>query len=201
MADHDPIARRAGRVLLVDAAGRVLLMRGCDPARPDHRYWFTPGGGLDPGETPAEGAARELYEETGLRVPAASLGAPVHHEVTEFPFDGRWYRQEQEFFLLRVDGWRVDVSGYNDVERRTVDAHRWWPPAELAASGERIYPPDLPELLARVLGDDAPPGCPAPAGGPVAAALDGSGAAAGGGPVAAALDGSVAAAAGGESAC
>lgn len=26
-----------------------------------------PGGGLDPGEDPKEGALRELYEETGLR--------------------------------------------------------------------------------------------------------------------------------------
>jgi 8-oxo-dGTP pyrophosphatase MutT (NUDIX family) len=159
MADPDRIPRRAGRVLLVDAAERVLLMRGCDPARPEHRYWFTPGGGLDAGETTAEGAARELFEETGLRVAAADLGEPVHREVTEFPFDGRWYRQEQDFFLLRVADWRVDVTGYNDVERRTVDAHRWWGLAELATAPERVYPPDLAELLARVLGAGAEAAC------------------------------------------
>ena len=28
--------------------------------------WYTPGGGLEPGELPVEGARRELFEETGL---------------------------------------------------------------------------------------------------------------------------------------
>ena len=43
--------RRAARVLLVDAADRVLLFAGSDPLRPgDGSWWFTPGGGLDDGE-------------------------------------------------------------------------------------------------------------------------------------------------------
>jgi len=50
--------RRAARVLLVDRADRTLLLRGGDPARPGLRWWFTPGGGLMDGESPAEGAAR-----------------------------------------------------------------------------------------------------------------------------------------------
>jgi len=68
------VDRRAGRVLLVDRAGRALLLHGGDPARPAERWWFTPGGGLSGDETAAEGAARELFEETGLRVDPADLG-------------------------------------------------------------------------------------------------------------------------------
>ncbi len=49
-ADEELIPRRAARVLLLDGAGRVLLLRGFDPAMPEHRYWFTVGGGLDDGE-------------------------------------------------------------------------------------------------------------------------------------------------------
>ncbi|MEH0932351.1 NUDIX hydrolase [Micromonospora sp. CPCC 205558] len=142
--------RRAARVLLVDAAGRVLLFEGFDPARPGHRYWFTPGGGLDPLESPAVGAARELAEETGLQLDPAELGESVWSDATEFSFDGVWYRQEQDFFLFRVESWQVDTTGFNDIERRSIADHRWWLPDELAASGDRFYPPELPALLTRL---------------------------------------------------
>ncbi|WP_239095663.1 NUDIX hydrolase [Micromonospora lutea] len=144
--------RCAARILLVDAAGRLLLFRGSDPARPDHgRWWFTPGGGLDPGETYAEGAVRELAEETGLRLSVADVGEPVHADVTEFSFDGVWYRQEQQFFLVRVTAHQVDTAGFSEVERGSVDGHRWWSVDELTRTGERCYPLDLAQVLARVL--------------------------------------------------
>lgn len=153
MTVHTP--RRASRVLLVDAAGRILLFHGVDPARPGFGYWMTPGGGLADGEEPAAGAARELAEETGLRLDPAELGQPVWRETVEFPFDGVWYRQDQEFFLVRVPAWEVDTAGFDEVERATVTGHRWWPPQELATTTERYYPVDLPVLLARVLGGGA----------------------------------------------
>lgn len=141
------IARRAARVLLVDRAGRVLLFRGFDPRAPEVRYWFTAGGGLDEGESHAQAAVRELFEETGLRVPAEELGPPVYRNVERFPFEGVWYRQEQEFFVVRVDSWQVTTSGFQPVELSSVDAHRWWSAAELERTGERFYPTDLPALL------------------------------------------------------
>lgn len=164
--------RRAARVLLVDAAGRVLLFSGYDPARPEHRYWFTPGGGLEPGEPPAAGAARELAEETGMRLAPAELGEPVWRETVRFPFDGVDYEQEQEFFLVRVPAWEVDTTGFTAVERASVSGHRWWPVAELAATAERYYPVDLPQVLRRALAAHpaGPPGTAsaAPSAGPFA---------------------------------
>jgi ADP-ribose pyrophosphatase YjhB (NUDIX family) len=118
--------RRAARVLLLDASDRVLLFAGTDPAR-------------------------ELAEETGLRLAPAELGAPVWSETVEFPFDGVWYRQDQEFFLVRVTSWEVDTAGFNDIERASVSGHRWSSLAELAATTERYYPPDLPQRLAGAL--------------------------------------------------
>ncbi|GAA2623080.1 NUDIX hydrolase [Paractinoplanes durhamensis] len=142
--------RRAARVLLVDAAGRTLLLYGGDPARPGERWWFTPGGGLDAGETPAEGAARELAEETGLRVEPAQLGEPVWHEVTEFSFRRQEYRQDQDFFLLRVSEWQVDTAGMDANEQQTITEHRWWSALEIEASHEQIFPGSLATLLRRV---------------------------------------------------
>ncbi|MCJ8240170.1 NUDIX hydrolase [Peteryoungia algae] len=49
---------------IVERAGRFLLVRRGNPPAAD-LYAF-PGGRAEPGETPAETALRELFEETGL---------------------------------------------------------------------------------------------------------------------------------------
>jgi 8-oxo-dGTP pyrophosphatase MutT (NUDIX family) len=144
---ENPVPREAGRVLLIDGSDRILLVRGSDPGRPGSRYWFTVGGGLDPGEGVAEGAARELFEETGLRVAPTDLGDVVWRETTEFPYDGTWHRQRQVFFLLRVDSWEVAVDALDPAEEHYIHEHRWWSLADLETTGEKIYPPDLVALL------------------------------------------------------
>ena len=152
----EPIARRSGRVVLVDGAGRVLLFRGWDPGEPERgTWWFTPGGGLDAGESSAEGAARELYEETGLRVDATDLVGPVWERTSEFTFFEERYRQEEEFFLARVDDLPladIDTSGFTALERSSVGEPRWWTVEELAATSDTVYPPLLAELVPDLLG-------------------------------------------------
>ena len=88
VADPGRVPRRAGRVLVLNSADRVLLLHGFDPVRPDEPYWLVPGGGANPGESLAEAAARELREETGISASPGELGEPVWHEVTEFSFAG-----------------------------------------------------------------------------------------------------------------
>ena len=48
---------------IFDEGGRVLLTR-----RADNGQWCLPSGGMEPGESPAETAVREVFEETGLHV-------------------------------------------------------------------------------------------------------------------------------------
>lgn len=52
---------------LADAQGRILIAK-----RPDRAHqgglWEFPGGKLEPGETPAEALARELFEELGVEI-------------------------------------------------------------------------------------------------------------------------------------
>lgn len=145
-----PVARIASRVFLLDEHDRVLLFRGLDPAVPEIKYWFTPGGGLDEGETFAEAAARELLEETGLRVPLSEIGEPVHDEVTYFSFDGVRYRQEQRFFLVRAGRFEVSTEGFDSYEAGSIDRHHWWSTTELEQTDDAFYPTDLVEVLKRL---------------------------------------------------
>lgn len=144
------IERVAARVLLVDGAGRVLLFLGCDPAEPQAgTWWFTPGGGLEAGESAREGAVREVFEETGLRLSADDLVGPVHSEVAEFSLGGDRYRQRGEFFLASVDAHEVDTVGFSALEQSFVLDHRWWTRADLATTSDTVYPSTLLALLDR----------------------------------------------------
>jgi 8-oxo-dGTP pyrophosphatase MutT (NUDIX family) len=140
--------RRAARVILLDETGRVLLFRGGDPHRPEAgTWWFTPGGGLDDGESVEDAARREVREETGLVI--TDLGPVVLERRIEFDFEGVRYDQDETFFLVIVAGLEVDLRGWSDVERRSIVEHRWWTRAELATTTEAVYPEGLAELLPR----------------------------------------------------
>ncbi|WP_375424485.1 NUDIX hydrolase [uncultured Friedmanniella sp.] len=143
--------RRAGRVLAVHGDA-VLLLRGCDPARPqDGSWWFTVGGGCENGESTADAARREAFEEAGLVLPA-DLGPVVLHRTAEFDFEGGRFRQSEDFYLARVDSDTVDTSGWTDVEQRSVSAYRWWSLAELAVTAEIVFPENLCALLTDLIG-------------------------------------------------
>ncbi len=143
--------REAARVILLDQDGRVLLVQGHDPVAPEvGRWWFTPGGGLHPGETQRECAARELAEETGFVV-VGDLGPVVHERTAAFTFLGREYRQHEVFFRAvlgeTVKGAGLDRAGWTDLERDYLTDTRWWPAEELRTTSETVHPADLAGLL------------------------------------------------------
>jgi 8-oxo-dGTP pyrophosphatase MutT (NUDIX family) len=149
--------RRSARVLLVNGAQRLLLLRFCDDELPGKPVsWLVPGGGVNPGEGLPEAAARELWEEIGLVVAAPELGAVV--ALTSGYVDFGWavgiFRDD--FFFYRVDQHEVDNSRLDERERRQVTGHRWWSIDELAGSDELIYPFGLVPLLAELLAGRIP---------------------------------------------
>ncbi|MBW0274748.1 exopolyphosphatase [Nocardia sp. MH4] len=143
--------RTSARVVLLDEQDRVLLLRGHDPMLPEVAFWFTVGGGVEPGESLRDAAVRELYEETGQRVDPAALRGPLWRRVAVFPFNGELIRSEELFFTLRAPSFEWRPAALNALERRTITDHRWCTPADIRAlddQGEAVYPYHLDELLA-----------------------------------------------------
>jgi 8-oxo-dGTP pyrophosphatase MutT (NUDIX family) len=146
--------RVAARVLLVDPAGRVLLVRFED-RQTDYVWWATPGGGIRPDETPEAAARREVWEETGLR--DFALGPCVWLRDFEYAWRGRRYRQLEHIFAARVDEFEPTLDGFESYELDLLPEHRWWTVDEIERSPDRFGPRRLGALLRELLADGFPP--------------------------------------------
>lgn len=105
----------AASAVITDDGGRVLLvLRGTEPEK---GRWSVPGGSVEPGETLAEAAAREAFEETGLRV---SVGRELWC-VTIPAGDGR---------VFEVHDFAATVTGGELSPGDDADDARWVTPAE-----------------------------------------------------------------------
>lgn len=65
---HSRILLPSVSIHVFDERGRLLLVEQAET-----RQWSTPGGAVELGETPADAAVREMWEETGLRVELTAL--------------------------------------------------------------------------------------------------------------------------------
>ncbi|HEY0126487.1 MAG TPA: NUDIX domain-containing protein [Blastococcus sp.] len=143
--------RPTARVVVLDPAGRVLLLgaRLTDPAVPpgDVLFWYTPGGGVEDGESLRRAAVRELAEEIGLVVPEAALEGPVWLRRHLGVFAGVDIDSRETFFVLRDVVHEVDPAGRTELELLGEEPHRWWSAEEIRGSDEAFAPGDLAERL------------------------------------------------------
>lgn len=140
-------SRRAVRVIVTDGEA-VLLFADTDPGVPGSRWWVTPGGGIDAGESETEAALRELAEETGLRAAASALIGPVMRRVVVHGYSDQICTQSEAFYVLRVPRFAVDVRGHTADEQLTLAGHAWWPVDQLGSLAEPVWPAVLPAVLA-----------------------------------------------------
>lgn len=142
--------RRCAKVLLVDERERVLLFRGIDRTKPQLRpWWFAVGGRLEAGETFAQAAVRETFEETGLTI--GDPGTVVFTRSFRWEFEGQVYDQEERFYLVRVANFVPTPDAWTETEAATIREMRWWSVEELASTDEVVFPDDLGARLARLL--------------------------------------------------
>ena len=137
--------RRAARVILLDSAGRVLLMRYDQPP-PNGRHWATPGGGAEDGEDYPAAALRELAEETGWT--DIVLIGEVLRRSFDMDYAGRMVRQDERLYLARTDhaGREIrDLAAMHEADG--IAAWRWWTLAELEGTDEQVWPPGLAAII------------------------------------------------------
>jgi 8-oxo-dGTP pyrophosphatase MutT (NUDIX family) len=138
-----PKPRQAGRAILRDDAGRVLLIHF---VLPNMTFWATPGGGMEPGETPLAAAIREVREELGIDV---ALEGPVHRAVGIFEFEGVLIENTDHFFYGRWNG-TPRLIGVTESESAALTEARWWTVEEIENARDPVFPRDLAELLRRL---------------------------------------------------
>lgn len=109
-------------VVFAEHRGRLevlLVQRGSEPFA---GMWALPGGFVEMDEPLADAAARELAEETGLRVPVDAL-----EQAGAFGDPGRDPRGRSigVAYMTRLDARADDVAGGDDA-----DDARWFPAAD-----------------------------------------------------------------------
>lgn len=143
-----PHRSRSGARILVTDGSHVLLMADTDPGIPGSRWWVTPGGGIDPGESPRQAAVRELAEETGLQVAPEQLLGPVAVRDVTHGYSDQVLHQHEFFFVLPTARFEVDTAGQTAGEQLTMAGHDWHPIAGLEALPEPVWPAGIAQLIA-----------------------------------------------------
>jgi 8-oxo-dGTP pyrophosphatase MutT (NUDIX family) len=153
----------ASMVVLDVPAKRVLLV--------DHRateQWVFPGGHIDPNETPAEAAIREVFEETGIRPRISGqpieLAGMVWHPspwmTQEIPAPAKPDRgpgKPAEPPHSHIDLLFIGEAGSDQHPRPALGevASAWWVPlAELHLLNARAEVPKVAALAYRQLAAD-----------------------------------------------
>ncbi|NUP42773.1 MAG: NUDIX hydrolase [Streptomyces sp.] len=128
-----PGERRLAAAVVMDEQGRVLLVRRSERERFLPGVWGVPCGKLEPGESPRDGALRELKEETGLigevvcRVGTSSFVSEYRgHEVKNW----------QENFLVRPLTWHITLP-------EPDQDYGWLAPGELSTIHVDAYNLDV----------------------------------------------------------
>jgi 8-oxo-dGTP pyrophosphatase MutT (NUDIX family) len=144
------LERPSGRVISVDPDGCVLLFRIEDPLDTKPPIWITPGGGVEPGESPVEAAVREFREETGVVIDIATVGDAVAVTSGEWTFRGRLLYSVDWFFAWRCARFEPSTVGWTALEHELHADWRWWEPGQLEKTEEAVLPADLAMIARRI---------------------------------------------------
>ncbi|WGW04241.1 NUDIX domain-containing protein [Tropicibacter oceani] len=129
-----PSPRLAARAVILHE-NRLLLVNAWPGAKGD--LWCAPGGGVERGSSLSDNLAREVFEETGLRI---KVGAPCL--VNEFHDPAGSFHQVEVFFRASITAGTLS-DDWKDPEG-IVDRRRFFSRAEAARL--KLKPDSLPRI-------------------------------------------------------
>lgn len=145
--------RQAARALVVDDAGRTLLVRFADPEAGTN-WWCPPGGGLADGEDHLTAVRRELREELGRD--RFSFGPWIGRRTHTFRIGQRWMTQQERWVLCRTGPFEPDPGRLPALRAEGVDQLRWWTADQIRAAGVVTVPRSLTGWLDRIAAGQLP---------------------------------------------
>ena len=130
---HDPVLQCGASVIVVNETGELLLQ-----LRRDNGMWGYHGGSVELNEKVEDAAARELFEETGLRAESLELFGVFSGEDMAYTYpNGDVVSNIDTVFLCH------DYSGELKPQENEVAELRFFPVTELP---ENIFSANIPAL-------------------------------------------------------
>ncbi|MGL4440556.1 MAG: NUDIX hydrolase [Bosea sp. (in: a-proteobacteria)] len=155
------VTRHTSRLIILDPADRLLLIqyRATERQSVVHPglkdFWFTPGGGIEPGESAEEAALREMDEEVGLSgLPL--LGEVARRDALNDLFTRAAFCHER-YFLVRASSAAFDTARLAETDQDEVLDVRWWELDAFKASSEVLIPGGVLALVGQLILQGIPP--------------------------------------------
>lgn len=148
--------RRRASALLVSPKNKLFLFKFAFAFLAHGKsLWVTPGGGVDEGESFAQGLQRELFEELGLDVAVAE----PYVFFRKMPFiskSGEKFTSDERYYVVKVPDENVLFGNMSTGERQLTKEGKWWSIDGIRSSSEEFFTDDLDVILKDIISDNLP---------------------------------------------